>query len=207
MRGNNFTAVEFFAKIAPHGCGAKCRPCGIMAQTPQAIWQVLVKSGGMPHAVIKTAQAKLTLLQLHAELGGKILDNETEADRLRQAMEHVEAVIKILDPAHNLRTIAVRRRKPNAWFKRGTIWRAVLDAMRCANAPVTVSEIAQAMLADKRIKDAPRSAVENLEGSIRAALKYRDGRAVAEVGSMPVRWALKTGLERPSKTATFRGIG
>ena len=78
----------------------------------------------MPHAIIKTHQAKLTLLQLHAELAGKILDNQKEADRLRAAMQHVEAVIKLLDPTHSLRTIAVRRRKPNQWFKRGTVWRA-----------------------------------------------------------------------------------
>ncbi len=107
-------------------------------------------------------------------------------------MEHVEAVIKILDPAHNLRRISIRRRKPNDWFKRGTIWRAVLDAMRLARKPVTVSEIAQAMIAAKRIKDAPRSAVENLEGSVRAALKYRDGSTVVTVGEgMPVKWELR----------------
>ena len=98
----------------------------------------------MPRAEIATTQAKHTLLQLHAELGGKILDNKTEADRLRQAMEHVEAVIKILDPTHNLRTIAVRRRKPNGWFKRGTIWRAVLDALRQAGKPGIMAQTPQA---------------------------------------------------------------
>ena len=70
-------------------------------------------------AHIQTKQAKFTLDRLHAELAGKILDNKAEADRLRQAMVHVEAVLKLLDPSHNLRTIAVRRRKPNAWFRRG----------------------------------------------------------------------------------------
>jgi thymidine phosphorylase len=145
----------------------------------------------MPHAQIKTKQAKLTLLQLHAELAGKVLDNKKEAKRLHAAMIHVEAVIKMLDPAHNLRTIAVRRRKPNQWFKRGTVWRAVLDAMRRADTPLTVSEIATQMLEAKRIKDAPRSAVVNLEGSVRAALKFRDGIAVVSEGD-PIRWQLKS---------------
>lgn len=143
----------------------------------------------MPRAEIATTQAKHTLLQLHAELGGKILDNKTEADRLRQAMEHVEAVIKILDPSHSLRTIAVRRRKPNAWYKRGTIWRAVLDALRQTGKPLTVSEIAEAMLAAKRIKDAPRSAVENLEGGVRAAIKSHPD-TVIPVEGIPLRWSL-----------------
>jgi hypothetical protein len=141
----------------------------------------------MPHAQIKTKQAKLTLLQLHAELAGKVLDNKKEADRLHDAMCHVEAVIKMLDPTHNLRTIAVRRRKPNQWFKRGQVWRAVLDAMRRTGTPLTVSEITARMLEAKRIKDAPRSAVVNLEGSVRAALKFRDGKTVIGEG-LPVRW-------------------
>jgi len=35
-------------------------------------------------------------------LGGKILDNRQEAERLGEQMMHVEAVIKMLDPAYNL---------------------------------------------------------------------------------------------------------
>ena len=116
----------------------------------------------MPHAKIATKQATLTLQQLHAELAGKILDNEREADRLREAMAHVEAVIKMLDPSYSLLRLAVRRRKPNAWFKRGTMFRGALDVLRRASAPLTVSEIAQKMLGAKGIKDAPRSSVENL---------------------------------------------
>jgi thymidine phosphorylase len=147
----------------------------------------------MPHAQIKTKQAKLTLLQLHAELAGKILDNKREADRLREAMSHVEAVIKMLDPTHNLRTIAVRRRKPNQWFKRGTVWRAALDTMRRAGGPLTISEIAVRMLEAKRIADAPRSAVETLEGAVRASLHKNDGRTVDKTGpERPYRWKLRS---------------
>jgi len=49
-------------------------------------------------------------------------------------MQHVEAVIKMLDPAFNLRRIAVKRRQPNPWFRRGTlsamfflIWLAAME--------------------------------------------------------------------------------
>jgi hypothetical protein len=89
-------------------------------------------------AEIATKQAKFTLEQLHAELGGKILDNKKEAERLAQRMKHVEAVLKMLDPAYNVRAIAIRRRKPNPYFKRGTIFRSVLDALREAGRPLTV---------------------------------------------------------------------
>ena len=89
----------------------------------------------MPRAQILTTQATLTLEKLHAELGGKILDNKAEAKRLAAAMVHVEAVLKMLQPGYDVRPIAVRRRKPNPYFKRGTVWRSALDVLRGADSP------------------------------------------------------------------------
>src|SRR6266511_587441 len=103
----------------------------------------------MPRAQIATTQAKFTLEQLHAELGGKILDNKAQAKRLAEAMKHVEAVLKMLDRGYDVRPIAVRRRKPNPWFKRGTVFRCALDALRAAGKPLTTREIALAMLTAK----------------------------------------------------------
>jgi hypothetical protein len=60
-----------------------------------------------------------TLERLHAELGGKILENKQEHENLAGQMRHVEAVIKMLDPAYSLRAISVKRRQPNPWFKAG----------------------------------------------------------------------------------------
>jgi hypothetical protein len=76
-----------------------------------------------------------TLERLHAELGGKILDNRQEAERLGEQMMHVEAVIKMMDPAYNLTHIAVKRRTANRWFKRGTLYRKALDVLRTAEQP------------------------------------------------------------------------
>ena len=61
-----------------------------------------------------------TLERLHSELGGQILENKTEALRSAYSMRHVEAVIKMLDPAFNLRRISVKRRQTNpvqAWHR------------------------------------------------------------------------------------------
>jgi hypothetical protein len=43
---------------------------------------------------------------LHSELGGQILENKEEAQRLAGQMLHVEAVIKMLDPTYNLQLAA-----------------------------------------------------------------------------------------------------
>jgi hypothetical protein len=96
----------------------------------------------MPRVQIATTQAKYTLEQLHAELGGKILDNKKEAARLAQAMKRVEAILKMIELGYDVRPIAVRRRKPNPYFKRGTVFRCALDVLRAAERPLTIREIA-----------------------------------------------------------------
>jgi hypothetical protein len=50
--------------------------------------------------------------------------------------------MKMLAPGFSVASIAVRRRKPNPWFKRGTVYRAALDVLRVAPMPMTAREIA-----------------------------------------------------------------
>lgn len=146
----------------------------------------------MPHAKILTTQAMHTLEQLHAELGGKILDNKAEAKRLAASMVHVEAVLKLLDPSYDCRPIAVRRRKPNPWFKRGTVWRSALDVLRAAEGPLTTQAITDRMLVAKGVQKPAPKAAHDLEGAVRAALRNHSGIAVMAAGEgIPVRWLLK----------------
>jgi hypothetical protein len=75
------------------------------------------------------------------ELGGQILENRRKHEELSGQMRHVEAVIKMLDPAYNLAGITVKRREPNKWFKRSTLYRRALDVLRTATEPMTASQI------------------------------------------------------------------
>lgn len=143
----------------------------------------------MPRAEIATHQAKFTLEKLHAELAGKMLDNKAEAGRLRQSMIHVEAVLKLIDPGYDCRPIAVRRRKPNPWFKRGTVWRSALDVLREAERPLTASEITARMLAAKGVQGPAPQPTRDLEGAVRAALKAHAGTSVTCNG-IPTKWVL-----------------
>jgi hypothetical protein len=83
----------------------------------------------LPRAEILSKQARYTLGQLHSELAGKLLANQPEAKRLRTSMLQVEAVMKMLDPAVNIRLIAPKRRNTGTpWFKRGTLYRSDIGA-------------------------------------------------------------------------------
>ena len=134
-----------------------------------------------------------TLERLHAELGGKILDNRQEAERLGEQMMHVEAVIKMLDPAYNLNRIAVKRRTANRWFKRGTLYRKALDVLRTAEQPMTATEIAQAVLAANKVTDADPKGVQVLSQGILASLRNHDGKGVQQTNEgSPARWTLSS---------------
>jgi hypothetical protein len=132
-----------------------------------------------------------TLERLHAELGGKILENKQEHANLADQMRHVEAVIKMLDPGYSLRAISVKRRQPNPWFKRGTVYRRAVDVLRTATEALTAREIAERVLVTANIKSPDKAALADLTGSVLASLRNHKGKGVERVGeASPARWQL-----------------
>lgn len=132
-----------------------------------------------------------TLRQLHAELAGKLIDNKSEARRITKAMMQVEAVMKLLQPDFNLRPIAVRRRKPNPWFKRGTLFRYALDALRKGGRAMTAREVAEAMLTAKGVLGPPAEQVRVLVNAVQASLQGHEGKSIVRVGEgSPGRWRI-----------------
>src|SRR5712671_6120274 len=132
-----------------------------------------------------------TLERLHAELGGKILENKQEHENLAGQMRHVEAVIKMLDPSYSLRAISVKRRQPNPWFKRGTVYRRAVDVLRTATEPMTAREIAERVLVAANVSKPNKAALRDLTGTILVSLRNHAGKGVqrANDGS-PARWTL-----------------
>jgi hypothetical protein len=125
------------------------------------------------------------------ELGGQILENRQKHEELSGQMRHVEAVIKMLDPAYNLARITVKRRKPNKWFKRGTLYRRALDVLRTATEPMTASQIGAAILTKEGI-EAGNADVQSVSLGIQHSLKNHEGNGVQIVGeARPARWRLK----------------
>ena len=142
-------------------------------------------------AEIATKQACFTLDRLHAEIAGKIADNKREAAKLAQDIRHVEAVMKLLDPSFNANRVAVRRRKPNPWFKRGTLFRHALEAMREAQEPMTATEITARMFEARGVKDPSRDDFRVIFGGVQASLRNNEGKTVHAVGEgRPARWEL-----------------
>ncbi len=147
----------------------------------------------MPNAFKATPDhpAVAYLVRLHADIGGKILENKKEAARLATSMLAVEHVIKIFNPDYNVRTISVRRRqKTNPWFKRGTLFREALGVLRKATAPMTVTEIAAVMLAAQGVEPTRKQRL-GIEAGVRCSLENHAGKTVQRVGEgVPKRWTV-----------------
>jgi hypothetical protein len=146
----------------------------------------------MPQAKILVHQATFTLQKLHAELAGKVQENKKEAQRLHKAMVHVEEVLKLLNPGYDVRPIAVRRRKQNPWFKRGTLFRAALDVLRGAETPISSGEVVSRLLAGKGVKNPSRDSRDALECAVNSSLRNHKDGLVERVGeSRPAVWRVR----------------
>ena len=133
------------------------------------------------------------LKRLHAEIGGKIIDNRKAVKRLREDRRHVAAVIKMFSPGYDVRAIAARRTyKANPWFPRGKLFRSALDVMRASAEPLTVAQIVDRMLAAKGVASARSDQIRGMQSAVLASLRNREGKGSVSLADnrLPARWTL-----------------
>jgi hypothetical protein len=107
-------------------------------------------------------------------------------------MRHIEAVIKMLDPGYSLRAISVKRRQPNPWFKRSTVYRRAVDVLRTAKETLTAREIAERVLAAANVTNPDKDALADIAGSVLASLRNHKGKGIERANEgAPARWRLK----------------
>ena len=133
--------------------------------------------------------ALYALIRLHAEHAYRIKANRDEADRLREDMLHIEAVLKLLEPGFSVRRIAAKRKNSqNPLFKRGTTFRAVLDVLREASTPMTAQEIVTALFTSKDVGEPSSQQRDRLYGAVNASLENNLGKTVTADDGRPRRW-------------------
>jgi hypothetical protein len=129
----------------------------------------------------------LALLRLHADLLRKLERAKLERPSLRIDVWHVECVIRMLEPGVTIKQI--ERRKPNPWFKRGTLFRSAVEVLRAAGRPMHTRELVEALCKYKGIS-ADILSFADLVKSVERSLVYHRGRSIVAVGSHPVHWKL-----------------
>lgn len=129
------------------------------------------------------------LKRLHGELHARLSEAQAQSRKLAADMRHVEHVIKLFRPNEDVRSlVVVRRRHRSALFKRGHIIREVLTVLRQEARPMTIVEIADALLATKAIAEPSYKQRNTLQSAVRNALLTHEKKIVVRDGARPPRW-------------------
>ena len=87
--------------------------------------------------------------------------------------------------------ITVKRRKPNPWFKRGTVYRRAVDVLRTATEPMTAREIAERAVATAKVANPNKAALADLTGTVLASLRNHKGKGIERTNEgSPAKWRL-----------------
>lgn len=125
-----------------------------------------------------------------ATLASEIIQLERQVRARKDALGHVDACLRLLDPS--IEIDAIRPKRPPQrikLFRQGELGRMILDALRQAGGEASVAEITSALLEAGGHGEAARRTVA---GRVRGNLAYleRRGKVSKHVRAAGVRWAL-----------------
>jgi len=87
-----------------------------------------------------------------SELAGIVLGLEQQLVQRRASLTHLDATMRLFDPELRPEDIRPRRRRTcNAWFRPGECLRLIYDVLRDAPEPVTTRDLAERIMAMKRL--------------------------------------------------------
>ncbi len=121
------------------------------------------------------------LIKLHSRLEGDL-------QKQKENLAHVRAVIKIVEPDFDIASIKPKRtNKPNPFFKRGEAFLVALDVLREAKEPLTLSQIAGAILAKKNVTKPTAQELRIARNTIKNTLDFYNGKSVRSIGRIRAR--------------------
>lgn len=132
------------------------------------------------------------LIDKRATLAGDIRELEERLEQLRSDVLHVDAVIRLMDPAYQLDAIVPKvRRQRRQWFGNGELLRSVLETLRKAQAPLTSREVALTVMERKGFDTNDGATLRLIEKRVDATIRRRGGMVERIVyGPRSVGWRL-----------------
>lgn len=96
------------------------------------------------------------LTRKRAELAGQIEHNQLELRRLIAELDHVDATIRIFNPAIDIGRIRAKPVPPRHAAFKGEVTRIVFDCLQEAKGPITSREIASHLMAERGLDPGDR---------------------------------------------------
>jgi hypothetical protein len=127
------------------------------------------------------------LIKLHSRLEGDL-------QQRTKNLEHVRAVIKIVDPDFDVARIKPKRtNRVSSHFKPGEGFVRALDVLREATGPLRGMEIAAGMLAKKGVLQPADIELRDTWNAIKNTMDRYDGKVIRSIGRVHARrWSIKT---------------
>lgn len=134
------------------------------------------------------------LVDKRSTLAGDIREFEERLEQLRSDVLHVDAVIRLMDPAYQLDAIVPKsRRQRRQWFGNGEMLRIVLETLRRATDPLTSREVAMEVMERKGFDTNDGATLRLIEKRVDATIRRRGGMVERVVyGPRSVAWKLVT---------------
>ena len=112
------------------------------------------------------------LVKRRASLAGELEAARSKVRQRHADIAAVDAVIRQLDPAYPVDTIATKRPRANAGTT-ADMGRAVLDVLRRAGAPLALPEVARRIVAQRGLDPSSGAVLAAIESSAGRALRHQ----------------------------------
>jgi hypothetical protein len=117
------------------------------------------------------------IVRKRAEVPSEIKALRTRVTNLQADLAHLDATIRIMDPAADPESIRPKvSRNAYDWFGRGELFRLTMESLREAPEPLTAMEIARTVVARKGLEDAGPFVLRRVKSMIDAT--QGDGRGL-----------------------------
>lgn len=132
------------------------------------------------------------LIEKRVELAGEFRLLEEQLEQLRSNVLHVDATIRIIDPAYQVDAIVPKVRRPRRdWSGRGELLRSILETLRKAPEPLTAREIALVLMERKGFDANDMATVRLVKRRVDSTVRRREGLIERVVyGPRAVGWRL-----------------
>jgi hypothetical protein len=140
------------------------------------------------------SQVVTTLTDQRARLAGEVRKLEERLGQARANLIHIDAVIRIFDPAYNPELITPKEtRERSGWFENGEMPRLVLDTLRAATEPLTVRQISLAIAERRGFDPADKALLTVIDKRVDRSMRRHKRGLLEKIGTAGVagRWRIR----------------
>ncbi len=113
------------------------------------------------------------LIRKRAEIAGEIETLQRRFHELTDALDHLDATLRLFEPGIVLEDIRPKRLAPRHAAKHGEMARFIFEAIREAGEPLTCAQLADAFMAARQIDTSDKATVATIRKRVQYSLRQQ----------------------------------